>query len=523
MSENSGDRSLVRIASSVAPASILVQVFSFGSSIALATQLGATDQTDAYYLALSVPILAYGILVAALRLGAIPALTDLDNAESGEAFSLACSQVVTATFVASIVLSVVLTFLTALILPPITGASQEVTELTRRYLVELAPYAVTGALLGVLGAILAVKKRFVAAILVLSFEPVLKTVLLVTVGHQLEAQALIIGNLAGNFLAVGMLWILLRRERVLISLRWFSSSPVVRSIAALSIPLMVSQGLLSVNPLVDRGAAAGLAQGSVTVFELGVRLFSVPTSLLTGMLIAPLAATWSARFAENGWTAITDSLGKIVRAIALLVPPCVVICVVLRQELVGIVYRGGMYSVEDVTHTANVFGMLLVGLIAQILIVAFVTLFIVRRHTTFPMLVGIANFVLNASLDVALRGTLGVVGIALSTTVTLSLLCAVLGLEARRRWGPLGLGAVGRPVLLSTVSGILTGLAAAVLQRNGIFQPSRLGDAILVVSAAVLGVAIHFFLLTICLPLLVSRPTQASRWSVRAVGELLRG
>ena len=57
----------------VGPATLLVALMSFGSSVALATLLGPSTQTDAYYLALSVPALAYAVLLAAVRLGGIPA------------------------------------------------------------------------------------------------------------------------------------------------------------------------------------------------------------------------------------------------------------------------------------------------------------------------------------------------------------------------------------------------------------------------------------------------------------------
>lgn len=486
---------LIRTATRLAPASLLVQVLSFGSSIALATRLGATTQTDAYYLALSIPGLAYGILIAALRLGVIPSLTTIGHGGPPDRFARSCDELMSATLVLATAFGALLALVSILSVPAITAGSAHLTSLTRQYIVELSPYTVTGALLGVLGAILAVRGKFVAATAVLAFEPVLKSLLVIIFARQLGAQALIIGNLIGNGLAVVTLWVLLRRDGVTLGLARFVSSPVVRGIFKLSVPLVISQSLLSINPLVDRATAASLGAGSVTVFELGVRLFSVPTSLLTGVFIAPLAATWAKRLAEDGESAVLESFGRIVVAVLVLIPPLIVLGFVLRHQLVDLIYRGGRYSTADVRRTGDVLGMLLLGLTPQILVVPLTTLFIVRHNTMFPMIVGVANFALNATLDLALREPLGVSGIALSTAVTLTVLCGVCVVGAQKLWGSLHLRRMLAPVALSLSSCATLAISAELLLRLVGSSGSRLHAAAAVLGIGLVGILIHGSLL----------------------------
>jgi putative peptidoglycan lipid II flippase len=253
----------------------------------------------------------------------------------------------------------------------------------------------------------------------------------------------------------------------------------------------VSQALLQLNPVVDRAFAAPLGPGNVTVFELGVRLFNVPAALLASTLIAPLAARWAALDVQAGWDAVLSSFGKVLSAIWIIVIPLVVIGVVVRQPLVAMLYRGGAYTAHDVGRTADVLGMLLLGLTPQILVVPLATLFIVKGDTVFPMKVGIANFVLNAGLNAALRGPLGVSGIALSTSVTVSVLACVFAREAHRRWPSFGVRGTFTPLVLS----VCTGTAAAVIGLTALrvagAHTSRLGAAALVVSVAAASLAIH--------------------------------
>ena len=107
-----GDRAsggLRRIFFRVGPATLFVQLVSFASSVALATLLGPSTRTDAYYLALSVPALAYAVLIAAVRLGGIPVLTKIAHSGSPAEFTRTSRELMTATGAAAAVMSIVLT------------------------------------------------------------------------------------------------------------------------------------------------------------------------------------------------------------------------------------------------------------------------------------------------------------------------------------------------------------------------------------------------------------------------------
>jgi len=130
------------------PISLAVQVCSFISSIALARVLGASYATDAYFIALSIPTLVYGILLAAVRIGATPALTDASSDDA--TLDTAASELVSATFVASAVLTVVAGAVAATVLPGLLGASPHQASTTRLMILELTPLGVFGAMTGAL-------------------------------------------------------------------------------------------------------------------------------------------------------------------------------------------------------------------------------------------------------------------------------------------------------------------------------------------------------------------------------------
>src|SRR4051812_35072776 len=283
--------SIRRIMAGVIPITLATQVLSFGSSLALAHVFGATTATDAYFLGLSIPMITFGILQAALRLGAIPALTERHTKEPAS-FSRQSSELFTSVTIGAGLLSLITTGIAVFALPSALS-DPHLADLTRTTILELAPLGLLGALGGVLGAILAVRMSFLPAAAVLALEPIAKTLFVVLLGDSWGASTLVWGNLVGSALAVVVLWWVARRRGVFVRFVKQANSPLVKHVLRLSVPLLVSQSVLQVNPLIDRSMASGVSSGSVTEMELGLKLFLVPASLIAGTLIAPLTATWS--------------------------------------------------------------------------------------------------------------------------------------------------------------------------------------------------------------------------------------
>ncbi len=512
-----GDRALGRAMAGLIPVTLISQTAGFASSVALASVLGATYATDAYFVALSIPLLVSGLLVSALRVGAIPALTERHRGDRGE-FDDAGSELTSAVLVGSSLLSILATGFTLIVLPLLVGsADPRALPLARELSLELAPLGVLGAFGAVLGAILAVRGRFVAPIAVLAFDPVLRTVFVVVLGGELGPRALVIGNLAGAALAVAVLWGLVRREGVALRPTRTLNTSLVRQVLRLGGPLMIGQSVLFVNPLIDRAMASGLGSGSVTVLELAIRIASVPVALLGAAMITPLTAIWADRFTRGGDQALRDSLSSAVNAILAVVPPLVVLGIVLRHELATLIYRGGALSPQLVEETGSVLGTLLIGLPAFVLVIAFSTLFVVRGNPIVPMIIAFSNVILNATLNLALRPLLGVSGIALSTALTYTLLCGSFAVAAHRLYGDITLTVVRGALLRAAASSGPIALAALGVRSALPSADDRLTALIVLLAVSIPAMLVHFALLV------VTRERNATEAAGRVRRFVLRG
>ncbi len=478
------------------PISLAVQVLSFASSVALATYLGASYVTDAYYLAVSIPMLVYGIVVGGIRVGFIPALTDEDNNDD-RSFSNAAAELLTAVFFSALALAVVSIGLSILVLPLLAGeADTRTVTLARSLVLELSTLTVTGALTGALGAILTVRGRYVAPIAVMGLEPIVRISLLAAASAALGAHALVLGNVVGSAAAVAILWTLLVKEDIRPHFRFSRGSVFLRTAFAVSGPLLVGQVILQANPVVDRLMASSLETGSITVLELGYRMFGVSTVVLVSTLIAPVTATWAARYRSDGWHSLRESAFRAMHLSLLVLPPIVVLSVALKDHIVTFLYRGGEFTAADVSVTADVFGFYMLALPAEVLTGVAAAVFIIRKNTITPMKIAAANVFLNAGLDYVFLMWFGVAGIALSTTVTYTLLWLLFLVALSRRYGALGLRRLlptARKVTLAIVGSLTPAIGVASL--FGV-PDDRLSAAALLAGVGTLGVVGYYLILS---------------------------
>ena len=395
--------------------------------------------------------------------------------------------------VTSALLTVVVTAVGELVLPLAVGG--RTGTMSRLVMLELAPLTILGAATGTFGAMLAVRRIFVPTVFVMAIEPALKTVLTLAFGHAIGINALIIGNVAGSATAAGVLYWRVGRLGVHVRLQSAFYTPFVRGVLRLTVPLLASASVLQVNPAVDRTMAGVLGAGSVTALELWLRLSLVPALLATSLLISPITATWAERRLAEGWPALRQSLARAIVAVATLVPPLVVLGFVLRRDIVSFVYQGGAYSPHALRQTTSVFGMMVLSLPAEVLIVVLATLFIIEKDTVFPMMIGFTNVVLNTVLNFALRPSLGVAGIALSTTVTVTILAGVYSVVAQRRWQAFALTETVPDMGTAAISTAVVGGLAFGLIRLLPSATSRLGALLTIVLVGSTGLALHALVL----------------------------
>lgn len=493
----------------VVPITIAGQLVAFLAAVIPAHLLGATGNTDAYYLAFSVPVVATAIGMSAIQLGAIPVLSDTYavSDRSPSALGQAVSQLIAVALSASLFIAGAATGLALLLLPELGhSVSKQSADLARLMVLELAPLPPLAVLSGTLSAALNVRRHYALPVAVLMLDPIARIICVVAARDVLGVQALVLGNVLAACIAPAVLLTAVRGDEVPVQLlrpRW---TPLLKRVVKLAGPLALASTILVANPVVDRVMVTTLGVGSVTQFELGSSISRIPLALFVTALIAPMTARWRELIRDRGFSSIQPVMLKILRILLVGVVPLVVAIVMLRQEIVMGILQGGAYGSEDVDGSAAVLGGLVIGLPAQMAVPMLTVAFIASEDVVVPVVFAIANVVVNAALDLILRGPLGLTGVALSTAVTVTVLTGAELMILERRIGSLNLSALRSSLLwLLPVLPLLYLVISAI---HGLLpEATNRPTALLVATATLLAGALAY-----CVALAVVSPrTAASR------------
>jgi putative peptidoglycan lipid II flippase len=277
-----------------------------------------------------------------------------------------------------------------------------------------------------------------------------------------------IGALVGGLLQIGIQLPLLRKTGHRFSFNADFRDPAVKWVGRLMLPGMLAFTVTQVNVLVDTLLATTLPEGSVTALRLGNRIAIQPLGIFGVAITTAILPALSAHAAKKDKTRLVDDFAFSLRMILALLIPSAIGLMILATPVVRLLFERGEFTAEHSTPmTSSTLFYYAIGLFAYGGIKAVVQAFYSMKDTLTPMKVAMLTVAINITLDIILVRRLGLIGLALATTVSaivgFSMLCFLL----KRRLGDIHSGeiwgAVARVLLVSVIMGAAIHLVSARL------------------------------------------------------------
>jgi putative peptidoglycan lipid II flippase len=279
--------------------------------------------------------------------------------------------------------------------------------------------------------------------------------------------------------------------------------PAVRQVFVLMLPVTLGLGLINFNAVVDSIFASRLIdpQLAPTAIDRAFRIYMLPQgmfSVAVATVLFPSLSRLAARGDLDGFRA-TVALG--LRQIAFLLVPASVICAVLAEPIIRLVYQRGAFGPGQTPVVAGALAAFSLGLTFNGAMLMLNRGFFSLQAPWVPTWIALANLGLNAALD-GVFYRFGTWGIPLSTSVVNIAGTALLLLLLRRRLGRIELAEtlaaaariVAAAAVLAAVSfGVWKGLDEALgraiwAQLISVGLALAAGSAAYLFSARLLGV-----------------------------------
>ena len=436
---------LFRSFATVGGATLASRVLGFVREMLIATLLGAGPVADAFYAAFSVPNLFRRFLAEGAFNSAFVPLFAKEYEQGG--FDQA-KQFATSVFSVLVAVLITLTALLELFMPQVIDAivpgfrsDDDKRALTIEAARIMMPYLFCLSLVAMLSGVLnTFRKYFLAA-----FAPVLLNVILI--GVLLSCLWLGTGNsaLTGRLLAWGvfaaglaqllLLMIGTRRAGFTMQLKLPKLTPQVRELLILAAPTALAAGIVQINLFVGRIIASPV-DGAIATLTLADRIYQLPLGVVGIAIGVVLLPELSRALKADDQNRAAETQNRSLEFGLFLTLPAAAALAIIPEPIIRVLYEHGAFTSEDTLRTAQVLAAFALGLPSFVLIKIFSPGYFAREDTRTPMVFAGVGAIVNIALSLLLFPTMGVVGIALATTIAgwVNALCLYAVLQWKGHW-----------------------------------------------------------------------------------------
>ncbi|NME82399.1 murein biosynthesis integral membrane protein MurJ [Clostridium sp. SM-530-WT-3G] len=443
--------------------SLISKLLGFVRDMLIANNFGAGMYTDAYNIAVTIPETIFTLIGLAISTAFLPMLSRVQaNKGRKEMYNFA-NNVINILFIISLIFFAVSSIysreIVSIVANGLSGEAFDIAvRLTRITLINLLFLSINACFT----SILQVDEDFIIpSILGLFFN--LPMIVYLLLFRNYDIVGLTIANVIGNLFRVIVQIPCLINNGYKYKLFIFLRDERLKEIGILILPVIVGAGANSLNMIVDKNIASSLSQGSISALDYGQKLILFINTIITTSILNvayPVMANMRSSGNDDGFI---HTLKKTISYLALLLIPVTVGAIILGKDIVKIVYGRGQFNEYAIQMTTLAF----VGYGAGIF---FTGIRDVLNSTLFSMgktkttaINGIIGVIINIILSITLSKYLGILGIAISSSIAMAVTSLLLLRSIRKLERNFTIKDIIKSIIMILISSIIMGSGIILL------------------------------------------------------------
>lgn len=423
---------------------------------------------DAYYAAFRLPDLIYNLLIlGALSAGFIPVYLEARQKSKDDSDRLASSVfniLLISLAIFSVLIIIFAPYLIKIIVPGFNPAKQALTaNLTR--IMAFSPLFL--GLSSLFGGILQGRRRF----LMFSVAPLFYNLGIIFGALFLVRFFGVYGLGAGVVLGAFLHMALQAPVAAGLGFRFnFKKimSPEVKEntgkIFKLMLPRVLGTAVAQFNLFIITIFASGLALGSIAVYSFASNLASLPVDLFGvsyAIAVFPLLGEDAAR---GDLKKIIGDVSRAIGRVLFLILPSMVLFLLLRAQIVRVVYGSGKFDWSATIRTADTLAFFALSMFASALIPLLARVFYALKDTRTPLAAAAVSVLINIFFGMAFKAPFGVAGLAAAFSLSMVVNLGLLYVLLKIRLGSLGEAEIFPSIFKISLSALAMALVVQILK-----------------------------------------------------------
>lgn len=221
------------------------------------------------------------------------------------------------------------------------------------------------------------------------------------------------------------------------SLKELPWSSDVRDVVRIMLPATIAASSGPIVVFLNTNFATSVGPGAVTWLNYSFRILQLPIGLFgvaVGVAVLPQLSRALVHSGKVVDEAVTHHLQRALELVMWLTIPCMVFVLIDHEAIIKLLFQHGKFSAHDALETGRALYAYAFGMIAYGLSKVFTSFYFAVERTGFAMRITLVSIGVNLLSNSLLVPRFGHVGLAITTSLTLSFnaLCLALGLRRHR-------------------------------------------------------------------------------------------
>lgn len=334
--------------------------------------------------------------------------------------------------------TVIALFISAERLAVVVGLSfdSEQQYLLAEFIRELSPCVVIFSLSGVFQGYFNATNRFWIAKLATFFYSAFIVLAVVLFKDRIGIKSMIYGFLFGGLIYLGAL-ALYGRKVVIWGIGYKGNNSDLLQTVKSFLPLLISVAIVDAGHLIDKIIASSLEPGSISILNYGQ---VVSGDLVNAIVISTVGTVLLSKFTDEvamgvDSEIIIDDVKTALRVVCVLIFLIMALYCVEGEDLIIVLLKRGKFSGENVKEVLGVAKYYVMGFVFMAVREIIMKIHYAYRDMLSPMINCTVGMLVNVGLSILLSCKMGVVGIAIATSVSLLVITAMSMITLRKHIG----------------------------------------------------------------------------------------
>jgi len=394
---------------------------------------GASYISDAYIISMTIAIALFDVVVTGVITGFIPIYKEIEEKKGQEEARAFSGNLLNIVLLLGLVIVIVAQIFTKqIVLVFASGFSGEVLELAIAFTrISLLSIFFVGILYLLQGFLQAKERFYVHAFIGIPYNIVI--IFFIWLSSIYSIYLLVWGEIVGVFLQVLILFIFARKHGFKIRLGILFKNEYVKKMLYLSLPVIIGVSTHQINILIDRTLASNIIEGGISALNYADKVNLIIQGVFVLTMSTVLFPAISKMAVMSDKLGLKQSFETAINAINIIVIPLSIYLMIYSEDIVMLLFGRGAFDEQAVQLTQLAlfgysFGIL--GFAYREIVSRFYFAF---QDTKTPMYNSLIAIAINIVLNFILSYYLGILGLALATSISVIVAASLLLKGIRRK------------------------------------------------------------------------------------------